>query len=46
MSSVAKAFKHGKQYLIRSTSMLAIAIMFGFIAAVAALNFIDFGRID
>jgi len=26
--------------------MLAIAIMFAFIAAVAALNFIDFGRID
>ena len=30
----------------RSAPMLALAIIFGFIAVLAAINFVEFGRVD
>jgi hypothetical protein len=30
----------------RSVSMLALGIIFGFIAVIAVINFVEFGRID
>ncbi|WP_155908274.1 hypothetical protein [Asticcacaulis sp. YBE204] len=46
MSCDPHKVKHDVQIYFGAFSMLAIAIMLGFLGVVALINFIDFGRID